>query len=416
MKMSEYALRTKQPPVTASMTKERSIMSTTLFYNADIYRTSSRSFTGGDILIGDDRILGVSEGPSAWRDTADRVIDVCGRKIIPGLVDVHTHGRAGGDFSSAPVDMMLKMSESYLRSGVTTLLPTLASAPLDDLRTAIGRINQVKAMEADPAYRGRLAHFAGTHLEGRYLNVQKRGAHAPELLFPLDADEMASLISAVDGARHVSAALELDADGCFLRRALSLGATVSLGHTAATYAQAMDAFIHGCTAATHLFNAMLPLHHREGGAVCAALLSPDVSCELICDGFHIAPEMVRLAGTMKKDHLVLITDSMEATGCADGEYTIAGMPVTVKDGKARTHDGAIAGSTLSMWKAVKNYRDFAGVSFEEAVYAATMAPAVEVGLTDEIGSLEPGKRADLLILGDYLTIDRVMVGGVFAVN
>ena len=389
---------------------------TLLLSDANIYRTASRSFSAGDILIENGRITGVSDGPSAWRTAADQIVDVDSRMIIPGLVDVHTHGRAGGDFSSASADKMAEMSESYLRSGVTTLLPTLASAPLDDLRTAVDRINRVRALESDPANAGRLAHFAGTHLEGRYLNVAKRGAHAPELLFPLDADELSSILTAVDGARHVSAALELDTDGCFLRKALSLGATVSIGHTAATYAQAMDAFAHGCTAATHLYNAMLPLHHREGGAVCAALLSPDVSCELICDGFHIAPEMVKLAGTMKKDHLVLITDSMEATGCADGEYTIAGMPVTVKDGKARTHDGAIAGSTLSMWKAVKNYRTFAGVSFEDAVYAATMAPAVEVGLTDEIGSLEPGKRADLLILGDYLTIDRVMVGGVFARN
>ena len=389
----------------------KAIHMTLLLSNANIYRTSSRSFSAGDLLIEDGRIAGVSDGPSAWRDTADHVTDVDSRMIIPGLVDVHTHGRAGGDFSSASAEMMVKMSGSYLRSGVTTLLPTLASAPLDALHTAIGRINEVRALENDPAYEGRLAHFAGTHLEGRYLNVAKRGAHAPELLFPLDADELASLLSEIDGARHVSAALELDTDGAFLRRALSLGATVSLGHTAATYAQAMDAFAHGCTAATHLFNAMLPLHHREGGAVCAALLSPGVSCELICDGFHIAPEMVRLAGTVKKDRLVLITDSMEATGCADGEYTIAGMPVTVKDGKARTHDGAIAGSTLSLWNAVKNYRSFAGVSFEDAVYAATMAPAVEVGLEREVGSLEPGKRADLLILGDYLSIDRVMVGG-----
>ena len=297
-----------------------------LFNNALLYRTGMRTFSAGDLLIDNGRIIGVSEGPSAWRDTADTVIDADGRMIIPGLVDVHTHGRAGGDFSSADVDMMVKMSGSYLRSGVTTLLPTLASAPLDVLHASIGRINAVHALESDPAYAGRLAHFAGTHLEGRYLNPSKRGAHAPELLFPLDADELASLLSEIDGAKHVSAALELDADGSFREKALSMGATLSIGHTAATYAQAMDAFAHGVTAATHLFNAMPTLHHREGGTVCAALLSDKVSCELICDGFHIAPEMVKLAGTMKKDRLVLITDSMEATGCADGEYTICPSP------------------------------------------------------------------------------------------
>ena len=128
------------------------------------------------------------------------------------------------------------------------------------------------------------------------------------------------------GVRHVTAALELDADGSFLRRALSCGATVGLGHSTATYEQAMRAFADGATAVTHLDNALPPLHHRAGGAVCAALLSPDISCELICDGFHIAPEMVGLAATLKRERLVLITDSMEATGCPDGSIGSPGCP------------------------------------------------------------------------------------------
>ena len=296
---------------------------------------------------------------------------------------------------------------------MTTVLPTLASAEPTALREAIRRIGEAAAQESDPSLAGRRAHIAGVHLEGRYLNPAKRGAHAPELLAPLDADELEGFLRAMPGVRHVTAALELDADGSFLRRALSCGATVGLGHSMATYEQAMRAFADGATAVTHLYNALPPLHHRAGGAVCAALLSPDISCELICDGFHIAPEMVRLAATLKRERLVLITDSMEATGCPDGEYRIAGMPVTVKDGKARTHDGAIAGSTLSLLDGVRNYAAFAGVSFGTAVYAATMAPAIEVGLAHEIGSLEPGKRADLLILNADGTPAQVMCGGVF---
>ena len=132
---------------------------------------------------------------------------------------------------------------------------------------------------------------------------------------------------------------------------------------------------------------------------------------MICDGFHIAPHMVKLAYRLAGERLVLITDSMEATGCPDGEYRIAGNPVTVKDGKARTHDGAIAGSTLSMWEAVNNLRDFADTTLENAIYAATMAPALEVGLADEIGSLAVGKRADLLILEDEGAISRIMCSG-----
>lgn len=311
---------------------------------------------------------------------------------------------------------MRQMSASYLQSGVTTLLPTLASAPLDDLHRAIARINAVAAEEQE--HPGARAHFAGVHLEGRYLNIKKRGAHAPELLAPPDADELAELLSKMDGARHVTAALELDTDGSFLKKALALGATVGLGHTNATYHEAVDAITRGATAMTHLFNAMPPLHHRDGGAVCAGMLDPTVSCELIVDGFHIAPEMVALAWRMKGDHLVLITDSMEATGCADGEYTIAGMPVTVRDGKARTHDGAIAGSTLSLWDGVKNLCDFAKAPFADALYAATMAPAVEVGLEAEVGSIAVGKRGDLLLLSSgcdataWSQIDTVICGGV----
>ena len=227
------------------------------------------------------------------------------------------------------------------------------------------------------------------------------------------SEELESLLSRVEGARHVTAALELDPDGRFLEKALSMGATVALGHSDADYATASALIDKGVTALTHTFNAMPPLHHRDGGAVAAGLLSQTAYCETICDGFHIAPHMVDLIHRLVGDRLVLITDSMEATGCADGEYRIAGNPVTVKDGKARTHDGAIAGSTLSMWEAVRNLRDFAHVSFEDAVYAATMAPALEIGLGAEIGSLEVGKRADLLVLEDQQTIDRVMCGGLW---
>ncbi len=386
-----------------------------LIANASVYDTASRGFFSGNLLIENGQIAEVTRGASPCRKTPTvaEILDVGGRTVLPGLVDVHTHGRAGGDFATADDAMLDRMSESYLSSGVTTVLPTLASARPDELRAAIRRIGKAAERENDPAHAGRATHFAGIHLEGRYLNPAKRGAHAPELLAPPNADELEDFLRDVRGVRHVTAALELDTDGSFLRRALSCGATVGLGHSAATYEQAMQAFAGGATSVTHLYNALPPLHHREGGAVCAAFLSRNISCELICDGFHVSPEMVRLAAVLKQDRLVLITDSMEATGCPDGEYQIAGMPVTVKDGKARTHDGAIAGSTLSLLDGVRNYSAFAGVSFGTAVYAATMAPAIEVGLEREVGSLEPGKRADLLILNADGTIFDVMCGGVF---
>ena len=376
--------------------------------NARIYHTATRSFSDGSLLVENGRITALYDDPAATPPEGVPVYDACGRRVIPGLVDVHTHGRAGGDFVTADVAQMRVMAKSYLDSGVTTVLPTLASAPLSELETSIDSINALRAEAA--ASEGELPNIAGTHLEGRYLNVKRRGAHAADLLVTPNAAEVEGLLCRMEGARHVSAALELD-DGDFLRRALELGATVSLGHTDADYETANALFTKGVTALTHTFNAMPPLHHRDGGVVAAGLTSDTALCEMICDGFHIAPHMVKLAYRLAGERLVLITDSMEATGCADGEYQIAGNPVTVKDGKARTHDGAIAGSTLSMWEAVCNLRDFAATTLENAIYAATMAPAREIGLEDEIGSIEVGKRADLLVLEDDDTIGPILCGG-----
>ena len=383
-------------------------MNTCFIRNARIYNTAHRAFFDGSLLVENGRITALYPA-DATPPAGVPVYDACGRRIIPGLVDVHTHGRAGGDFGTADVAQMRVMAKSYLDSGVTTVLPTLASAPLSELETSIDSINALRAEAA--VSEGVLPHVAGTHLEGRYLNVKRRGAHAADLLVKPDPVELEALLTRMDGARHLTAALELDEDGQALRRALELGATVSLGHSDADYATATELIAKGVTALTHTFNALPPLHHRDGGVVAAGLTSDTALCEMICDGFHIASHMVKLAYRLAGERLVLITDSMEATGCPDGEYRIAGNPVTVKDGKARTHDGAIAGSTLSMWEAVNNLRDFADTTLENAIYAATMAPALEVGLADEIGSLEVGKRADLLILEDEGAIGRIMCGG-----
>ena len=383
-------------------------MNTCFIRNARIYNTAHRAFFDGSLLVENGRITALYPA-DATPPAGVPVYDACGRRIIPGLVDVHTHGRAGGDFGTADVAQMRVMAKSYLDSGVTTVLPTLASAPLSELETSIDSINALRAEAA--VSEGVLPHVAGTHLEGRYLNVKRRGAHAADLLVKPDPVELEALLTRMDGARHVSAALELDEDGQALRRALELGATVSLGHSDADYATATELIAKGVTALTHTFNAMPPLHHRDGGVVAAGLTSDTALCEMICDGFHIASHMVKLAYRLAGERLVLITDSMEATGCADGEYQIAGNPVTVKDGKARTHDGAIAGSTLSMWEAVCNLRDFAATTLENAIYAATMAPAREIGLEDEIGSIEVGKRADLLVLEDDDTIGPILCGG-----
>ena len=376
-----------------------------LIKNVNVYHSGSMRFVPGALHVSDGLITGVyAEGGALPALPDAQIVDGGGCYLAPGLVDTHTHGIAGGDFISASQEKMTEMARAYLRGGVTSVMPTLASAPLEDMVAAVKRITEMMRAGTD------LGAFCGVHLEGRYLNAAKRGAHAPALLASLEAKELDVLIGEAEGAVHVSAAFELDEDGAFAARALSLGATLGLAHTTATYAQAKLAISRGVNNFTHLFNAMPPLHHRDGGAVCAAFDS-DVFAELIVDGVHVSPEMVALAYRNKKQQLVLITDSMEATDCADGEYSIAGMPVTVKDGKAVTHDGAIAGSTLHLLDGVKNLAAFADIPFEQALYSATAAPAKAMGLDAVIGSLECGKRADMLLLDEDFNVACVWCGG-----
>ena len=365
----------------------------TWIYGGLIYNTERRDFYRGGLLIADgiiEAILPEGTVPPA----CDCEINAEGKMLLPGLIDVHTHGRAGYDFNTANKEDMLHMAKSYMASGVTTLLPTLASAPFVDLCTASDWITDLSKTEQGSC-------FAGVHLEGRFLNPAKRGAHAPELLSSLDAAELKSLLSHMPIPCHISAAWELDTDGSFSNVAKSHGATMGLAHTCADTAQAKLAVEQGVISFSHLFNAMPALHHRAGGAACVALTTEDTYAELICDGMHICPEMVKMAYLCKGDeHLILITDSMEATDGADGEYSIAGMKVIVKDGKALTTDGALAGSTLSLLDGIKNLSKFADIPFANALRCATYTPACMVGIADRVGSLEVGKQADILIAED----------------
>ena len=359
-----------------------------IIQNANVWNHEDGSFYRADILIRDGIIAAIGD----LSDTKDAcVVDADGKPVVPGFIDVHTHGGAGHDFVGCAPENFHEMARFYASHGVTSVMPTLASAPLPDMRAAAASLTafQPAADEAD---------FCGVHMEGRYLNPTKKGAHAPSLLAPLCAEELDCEEFRACRALHITAAYELDTDGSFAEAAKAIGATMGLGHTAATYEEAKAAEARGISSYTHLFNTMPPLHHRDGGTVCAAL-EGDRFAELICDGIHIAPEMVRLAARMKgKEYLVLVSDSMEATDSCDGEYFIAGNPVIVKNGKALTPEGALAGSTLTLDVALRNLMAFTGMRLGDALCCLTVNPAKQVGVFDRIGSIEVGKQADLLIL------------------
>ena len=387
--------------------KEENVL--TLIKNAYIYRNDRRAFSPLEILCDGGRITAMAEKIENI-PTGTLVFDANGMAVFPGLIDVHTHGRSGADFVSANEEELSIMARDYALHGVTTVMPALASAPLEQMADSAKRIS-------DFVPTANQAEFCGVHLEGRYLNSKKRGAHAENMLAPLSADELEKF--AFLDVLHVSAAFELDTDGSFAKKAKEIGATLGLGHTMATYSEAKMAESRGVNAYTHLFNAMPPLHHRDGGAVAACLMGRAYA-ELICDGIHIAPEMVALAYRCKgAEATTLISDSMEATGCADGEYSIAGNPITVKDGKALTHDGALAGSTLTLDDAVQNLVSFCSISLTDAIISATETPAKQMDVFNDCGSLDVGKKADMLFCGmddvakNIFKIKKIMLRGNF---
>lgn len=327
------------------------------------------------------------------------IVALDGRYLIPGLVDVHTHGRAGSDFNRMPAGMEERVLRSYAMAGTTSIMATLASDSISGIEHSIRMINSLREHPCKGC-----ARILGTHLEGVYLSPEKRGAHSASLLRMPDPDEMSSLLEKMMPApAHISMAPELEGGIEAIRRLKSEGATVGIAHSNADAAITKEALNAGADSFTHLFNCTRALHHREPGNTGIALVC-DAYTEIICDGLHLAPEIVKLVSRAKNlDRIVLITDSMEAAGCPDGEYAIGGLPVTVKNGKALTHEGAIAGSLLNLFDGLLNFTQFSGRMLCDTIVCATSNPAAMIGASHLAGALRPGMPADFLVL-DSATI------------
>ncbi|MGN9775991.1 N-acetylglucosamine-6-phosphate deacetylase [Micromonospora sp. H33] len=347
----------------------------------------------GCVEVNGERITAVAEYPSV-RD---------GHWILPGFVDMHTHGGGGRTFTTGEADEAREAAAFHLRHGTTTLLASLVSSPFELMRSAT------------TAYRPLFAEgvLAGIHFEGPYLSAARCGAQNPEYLRDPSTEELAELIELGGGAvRMVTLAPERDGALEAVKLLTAHAVVAAVGHTDATYDQTRAAVAAGASVATHLFNGMRPVHHREPGPVVALLDAPNVVCELVADGVHLHDGMLTfVTATTGPDRAALITDAMAAAGMPDGEYELGGQSVTVADGVARlARDGAIAGSTLTMDAALR-HAVAAGIPVSDAARMVATTPARAIGLGDRLGALQTGLRADLVVLDDDLEVVRVMRAG-----
>ena len=333
--------------------------------------------------------------------------DLEGATVIPGLVEVHSHGNSGYDFSDGNYEGLKEMARYYLSCGVTSFAPASMTLPYEVLEKAFATARRL----ADEAPAG-CSRLRGIQMEGPYFSYKKRGAQNPDYLKEPDFDGFQKLYDGCGGLiRIVDVAPELPGADEFIRKASKL-CTVSVAHTDSDYEHAKSAFAAGASHLTHLYNAMPGINHRNPGVIPAAVECPRVRAELICDGLHAHPAAIRLAFAMfGGERMIIVSDSGRCAGQPDGtEFDLGGQTAKVVDGVARLADGTIACSATNLWQCLVNAISF-GVSEEAAVRACTINPACALGVQAEVGSIAPGKQADFVVCSPDYAKKRVYLAG-----
>ena len=387
-------------------TEYRCMSDGTLVLDAGAVLTPFEKYSPGRVIIRGDRIE-ASGAISDLRipDTATH-LDFPSWTLVPGFIEPHVHGCGGFDVMDATPDSMSVISRTLARYGTTAFLPTTVSAPADVLAEAVERLGRLIVASSAGA------KPLGIHLEGPFLSVQKRGTHQPANVREPDPDLLTQWLQRSGGLiKLLTMAPELDSAEATADLARKRGVAVAMGHSDATFSEAVAAVNAGTRYAVHTFNAMRPMSHRDPGIVGAVLSDDRVWAEIIADGIHVAPEVVRIFARAKgPSRIILATDATSATGMPDGQYALGNSSVEVKDGVCRDAEGRLAGSTLTQDRALRNLLQWTGMKLEDALLGLTSNPASALGL-DGRGRIEPGAYADMTFLDGNLEVARTYFSG-----
>lgn len=369
------------------------------FTNAKIFMPDG-TYLKGSFTVEDGKFTAITPGECSCEG-----IDLGGAKVIPGLIDVHTHGNSGADFSDGDYEGLVTMAKYYSANGITSFAPASMTLPYDVLENAFANAAKLHEQPVDGA-----ARLMGIQMEGPFFSEKKKGAQNGAYLRLPDIDAFMhlwecskGLISLADVAAELEGAVEFTKE-------VSKLTVVSIAHSDASYDEAAAVFDAGATHLTHLYNAMPSIHHRKPGIIGAASERDSVVAELICDGLHAHPSAVRMAFRLFPGRICLVSDSLRCCGLPEGEYELGGQQVFLKDNIAKLADGTIAGAASNLYTDMRNAVAF-GIDEAVAITAATLTPAKEIRRDKEIGSIGVGKLADFVVCGEDLELKAVYIGG-----
>ena len=367
-------------------------MQKTIIKNAHVI-SPDVDMDGATIVIEKGRIKSVSKR-EAKAATGDTVVDVKGQYVMPGFIDVHTHGALTCDFCDPDPNAIFEIAKGKLEEGVTTFLPTTLTVSHEELETAARNLKAYA--DAGMPY----SKTPGIHLEGPFINIKCCGAQNPEFVRKPEIKEVKE-IAKIFPVKQISYAVETEGGAKFAKDCFKIGVVPSCGHTGAKLKDLMPAYNNGLRHMTHFCNQMTPLHHREIGMVGAGFLIEDLNTEVICDRIHLCDDMLRLIFTRRSlAHIQMITDSLRCSHCKDGyAFSMGGLEVKLENGEARlVKGGNLAGSTLWMGNGLKNVHDVTGIPLKDLVRTTAWNQAIEQGWGDELGKVEKGYIADLVVI------------------